>query len=104
LKLALVHPPGEGDQHEPEWIQDSWHSFRSLSPLLRVDRQTQVDSSRSDFRTKRAWFRNTDRRDTSNADNAVASLTVPSTSVDQKALEHFQDSSTFYRLATREPD
>jgi HD-like signal output (HDOD) protein len=23
----LVHPPGEGDQHEPEWIQCSWHSF-----------------------------------------------------------------------------
>jgi hypothetical protein len=25
LQLVLVHPPGDGDQHEPEWIQDSRH-------------------------------------------------------------------------------
>ena len=23
ILFAKVHPPGEGDQHEPEWIQDS---------------------------------------------------------------------------------
>ena len=27
LPLALVHPPSDGDQHEPEWIQDSRHLF-----------------------------------------------------------------------------
>jgi hypothetical protein len=31
LPLALVHPPGDGDQHEPERIQDSRHLVRSLS-------------------------------------------------------------------------
>jgi hypothetical protein len=25
LQLALVHPPGGGDQHEPKWIQHSRH-------------------------------------------------------------------------------
>jgi hypothetical protein len=25
LQLALVHPPGGGDQHDPEWIKDSGH-------------------------------------------------------------------------------
>jgi hypothetical protein len=25
LQLALVHPPGNGDQHEPERLQDSGH-------------------------------------------------------------------------------
>jgi hypothetical protein len=31
VRLALVHPPGDGDQHEPERIQDSWHLVSSLS-------------------------------------------------------------------------
>jgi hypothetical protein len=25
LQLALVPPAGDRDQHEPEWVQDSWH-------------------------------------------------------------------------------
>src|SRR5215471_17703617 len=25
LQLAVVHPPGDGDPHESEWIQDSRH-------------------------------------------------------------------------------
>jgi hypothetical protein len=31
LQLALVHPPGDGDHHEPERIQDSGHIVRPLS-------------------------------------------------------------------------
>src|SRR6059058_4115310 len=34
LQLALVHPPGYGDQHEPERIQGSRHLVSSLSPTL----------------------------------------------------------------------
>ena len=30
LQLALVHPPGDGDHHEPERIQDSRHIVRSI--------------------------------------------------------------------------
>jgi hypothetical protein len=30
LYLLFVHPAGDGDQHEPEWIQDSWHLVSSL--------------------------------------------------------------------------
>src|SRR5450756_1963062 len=31
-QLALVHPPGNGDQHEPEWVEES---LRIQSPLSR---------------------------------------------------------------------
>ena len=37
LQLALIHPPGEGDQHEPEWIQDSRHSLFIIA-AVRVER------------------------------------------------------------------
>ena len=33
--LLLVHPPGKGDQYEPERMDDSWHL---LSPLSRARR------------------------------------------------------------------
>jgi len=49
MKLALVHPPGEGDQHEPEWL--GIRSF--IIAAVRGGPANQVDSSRSDFRTKR---------------------------------------------------
>jgi hypothetical protein len=31
LQLVLVHPAGDRDQHEPEWVQNSWHVVSSLS-------------------------------------------------------------------------
>jgi hypothetical protein len=31
-QLTLVHPPGNGDQHEPEWVEDS---LRIQNPLSR---------------------------------------------------------------------
>jgi hypothetical protein len=30
LQLALVHPPGDGDQQQPEWVE---HSLRIQNPL-----------------------------------------------------------------------
>lgn len=30
LQLAVVHPPGDGDQQKPEWVE---HSLRIQSPL-----------------------------------------------------------------------
>jgi len=32
LQLALVHPPGDGDQQKPEWVE---HSLRIQNPLSR---------------------------------------------------------------------
>jgi hypothetical protein len=30
-RKLTIHPSGDGDQHEPEWIQD----FRHLWPIIR---------------------------------------------------------------------
>src|ERR1035437_9535304 len=30
-QLALVHPPGDGDQHEPEWVENTLRIQSSLS-------------------------------------------------------------------------
>jgi hypothetical protein len=32
LQLAVVHPPGDGDQQKPEWVE---HSLRIQNPLSR---------------------------------------------------------------------
>jgi hypothetical protein len=38
LLLLFIHPAGNGDQHEPEWIEDShipnYHGLSALSPQL----------------------------------------------------------------------
>jgi hypothetical protein len=36
LQLVLIHPAGDGDQHEPERIQDIRHVVSSLSPTTPV--------------------------------------------------------------------
>jgi hypothetical protein len=33
LQLAVIHPPGNRDQNEPKWVQDSAHLVCSLSPV-----------------------------------------------------------------------
>src|SRR5215472_12761631 len=33
LQLAVVHPPGDGDQHKSEWVE---HSLRIQNPLSRL--------------------------------------------------------------------
>src|SRR5215472_12745015 len=33
LQLAVVHPPGDGDQQKPEWVE---HSLRIQNPLSRL--------------------------------------------------------------------
>src|SRR5215469_14338288 len=35
LQLALVHPPGDGDQQKPEWVEHSLRIQNSLSPPSR---------------------------------------------------------------------
>ena len=50
LQLALIHPPGNGDQQKAEWVE---HSLGFQSPLSRVRSYggTIADSYRSSFRT-----------------------------------------------------
>src|SRR5215813_6193418 len=37
LQLAVVHPPGDGDQQKPEWVE---HSLRNQIPLSRPPRRS----------------------------------------------------------------
>ena len=36
LELAVVHPPRDGDQQKPEWVE---HSLRIQNPLSRPPQQ-----------------------------------------------------------------
>src|SRR5215831_5042699 len=37
LQLPVVHPPGDGDQQKPEWVE---HSLHNQSPLSRPPRRS----------------------------------------------------------------
>ena len=54
LQLVVVHPPGDGDQQKPEWVE---HSLRIQNPLSRPpsrNSELSISSScRSSFRTIR---------------------------------------------------
>src|SRR5215831_8366717 len=53
LQLAVVHPPGDGDQQKSEWVE---HSLRIQDPLSRPpsrSRRNIASSCRSSFRTIR---------------------------------------------------
>jgi hypothetical protein len=52
LQLALIHPPGNGDQQKAEWVENSL-GFQSLLSRIRNYRGTVADSYRSSFRTIR---------------------------------------------------
>jgi hypothetical protein len=41
LQLTSVHPPADGDQHEPEWTQDSRHLVSSFSRTLKTAEMNQ---------------------------------------------------------------
>ena len=41
LQLTSVHPPADGDQHEPEWTQDSRHLVSSFSRALKTAEMNQ---------------------------------------------------------------
>src|SRR5215468_11821413 len=52
-QLAVVHPPGDGDQQKLEWVE---HSLRIQNPLSRPpsrSRRNIASSCRSSFRTIR---------------------------------------------------
>lgn len=40
----LVHPAGDGDQHEPEWIQHSRHVVYYPNHAVKNPKQNQADS------------------------------------------------------------
>ena len=56
VQLALVHPPGEGDQHEPKWIQHSRHvgllSQRAVKNRSEFKQFQYSDHTRSDLRER----------------------------------------------------
>jgi hypothetical protein len=52
LQLALIHPPGNGDQQKAEWVENSL-GFQSPLSRVRSYGGTIADSARSSFRTKR---------------------------------------------------
>src|SRR5215471_10415888 len=53
LQLALVHPAGDGDQQEMEWVKDSLGLQSPLSPAPGNRQGTISDSGRSSIRTIR---------------------------------------------------
>src|SRR6516225_8676276 len=53
LQLALVHPPGDGDQQKPEWVEHSLCIQNLLSPPAEPHWQNIASSCRSGFRTIR---------------------------------------------------
>jgi hypothetical protein len=56
LQLALIHPPGNGDQQKAEWVENSLGLQSPLSRLRSYGR-TITDSYRSSFRTIRGHTR-----------------------------------------------
>src|SRR5215471_16301743 len=59
LHLAVVHPPGDGNQQKSEWVE---HSLRIQDPLSRPpsrSRKNIASSCRSSFRTIRPPSRET---------------------------------------------
>ena len=50
LQLALIHPPGNGDQQKAEWVENSL-GFQSPLSRVRSYGGTIADSYRSSFRT-----------------------------------------------------
>jgi hypothetical protein len=50
LQLAVIRPPGNGDQQKAEWVEHSL-GFQSLLAHLRADGEPLANSCRSNFRT-----------------------------------------------------
>jgi hypothetical protein len=55
-QLALIHPAGDSDQHEPEWIQYSQHvGLLSQQPVKNLNKITWIqysDHTGADYRVK----------------------------------------------------
>jgi hypothetical protein len=54
LQLALIHPAGDNDQQESEWVKDSLGLQSPLSRARGLQQGTIADSCSSNIRTKRA--------------------------------------------------